>query len=177
MKLSSSSIPLVRADIVLVTQSKADSVQSLHEPHTSEVIDLARSSETLRVGHRTSLYAHGELVWCVLYRSSEDRFDFIGVECNRRDAVLVRVLTEDVRKTGSEYRSKAIVLECPNSVRGRVRGAESLMMRDGLGNCVGKLQRRHGAIPGTHEVECPEASSEYSRDRILQTFGLGLKIK
>jgi hypothetical protein len=143
MKPSSPPIPLVRADIVLVTQCKADSVQSLHETHISEVIDLERSSETLRVGHRTSLYAHGELVWFVLHRSSEDRFDFIGVEHNRRDAVWVRILTEDARTTGGKYRPKAIVLECPNSERGRVRGTESFMMCDGLGNCVGKLQRRH----------------------------------
>ena len=116
MKPSSSPTPLVRADIVLQCE---DAVQSLYETHTSEVVDLERGSETVRIGHRTGLYTHGEFVWCVLHRSSEDRFDFVGVELDGRDTVLVRVLPEDVRKTGREYRAKAIVLQCPNSVLAR----------------------------------------------------------
>src|ERR1700730_6927550 len=115
---------LVCRDLLVIMERQRYVIESLDETFLGARIYVAAGRPAERVRDRLRGEVHAQFVPVMPFDGREDRLDLLGLEDYRQEAVLQRVVAEDVGEGGRDHRLEAEVGKRPHRVLARAAASE-----------------------------------------------------
>ena len=114
----------IRRNVHFILQGPADFVQSVQQTVFLKIADVKGVSGAIRTDDRLLLQVYHQLVSlggvCLL----SERCNNVCRQSNRKNAVLVAIVAENIGKRGRENRLETVLLKCPRGMLSRTTASE-----------------------------------------------------